>query len=102
MESLLQYLMISVALFAIGVYGLVSKRNAIRLLFSIEILANAGVLNLVVFSRFLPATNVIGQVFALFGIALLAAEAAVGLALILVAYRIREDIDVLEMRELKE
>jgi len=102
MESLLQYLMISVALFAIGVYGLVSKRNAIRLLFSVEILANAGVLNLVVFSRFLPAANVIGQVFALFGIALLAAEAAVGLALILVAYRIREDIDVLEMRELKE
>jgi NADH-quinone oxidoreductase subunit K len=101
LEYLIQYLIVSVALFAIGIYGLISKRNALRLLFSVEILANAGILNLVVFSRYLAVTNVTGQVFALFGIALLAAEAAVGLALILVAYRIRNDIDVLELREMK-
>lgn len=100
-ESLLQYLIVSVALFSIGVYGLIAKRNALRLLFSIEILANAGVLNLVVFSRYLPVASVTGRVFALFGIAVLAAEAAVGLALILAAYRIRKDIDVLELREMK-
>ncbi len=101
MESLLQYLIVSVALFAIGVYGLIAKRNALRLLFSIEIIANSAILNLVVFSRFLPAVNVTGRVFAIFAIAILAAEAVVGLALILVAYRIRKDIDVLEMREMR-
>jgi NADH-quinone oxidoreductase subunit K len=54
-----------------------------------------------VFSRYLAVSNVTGRVFALFAIALLAAEAAVGLSLILAAYRIRKDIDVLEMREMR-
>jgi len=94
-------MIVSIALFAVGVYGLISKRNALRLLFSIEIIANSAVLNLVVFSRYLNVTNITGQVFALFAIAILAAEAAVGLALILVAYRIRKDIDVLEMKEMR-
>jgi NADH:ubiquinone oxidoreductase subunit K len=94
-------MIVSIALFAVGVYGLISKRNALRLLFSIEIIANSAILNLVVFSRYLNVTNITGQVFALFAIAILAAEAAVGLALILVAYRIRKDIDVLEMKEMR-
>ncbi len=101
MESVLQYLIVSVALFAIGVYGLIAKRNALRLLFSIEIIANSAILNLVVFSRYLAVASVTGRVFAIFSIALLAAEAAVGLSLILTAYRIRKDIDVLEMREMR-
>ena len=101
MESVLQYLIVSVALFAIGVYGLVAKRNALRLLFSIEIIANSAVLNLIVFSRYLSVANATGRVFAIFAIALLAAEAAVALALTLGAYRIRKDIDVLEMKEMK-
>lgn len=101
METLLQYMIVSLSLFAIGVYGLISKRNALRLLFSIEIIANSAVLNLVVFSRFLPMLNMTGQTFALITIAILAAEAAVGLALILVAYRIRQDIDVYEMKEMR-
>lgn len=101
MESLLQYMIVSIALFAVGVYGLISKRNALRLLFSIEIIANSAILNLVIFSRYLNVVNITGQVFALFAIAILAAEAAVGLALILVAYRIRKDIDVLEMKEMR-
>lgn len=94
-------MVVSIALFAIGVYGLISKRNALRILFSIEIIANSAVLNLVVFSRFLPMINITGQTFALITIAILAAEAAVGLALILVAYRIHKDIDVFEMKELR-
>jgi len=101
LESLLQYLVVSIALFAIGVYGIVSKRNALRILFSIEIIANSAVLNLVVFSKFLPMVNITGQTFALITIAVLAAEAAAGLALILVAYRIHKDIDVFEMKELQ-
>ncbi len=102
MESLLQYLVISLALFGIGIYGLISKRNAIRLLFSIEIIANSAILNLVAFSRYLPAVNITGRIFSLFAIAILAAEATVGLALILSAYRIRKDIDLLEMKEMKD
>jgi NADH-quinone oxidoreductase subunit K len=93
--------MVSVALFGIGVYGLIAKRNAIRMLFSIEIIANSAILNLVAFSRYLPSTDITGRVFSLFAIAVLAAEATVGLALILAAYRIRKDIDVLELKELK-
>jgi NADH:ubiquinone oxidoreductase subunit K len=93
-------MIVSVALFSVGVYGLIAKRNALRILFSIEIIANSAILNLVVFSRFLNVANITGQVFAIFAIALLAAEAAVGLSLILVAYRIRKDIDVLEMKEM--
>ncbi|MFC1754503.1 NADH-quinone oxidoreductase subunit NuoK [Thermoproteota archaeon] len=94
-------MVVSIALYAIGVYGLISKRNALRLLFSIEIIACSAVFNLVVFSRFLPMLNMTGQTFALITIAILAAEAAVGLALILVAYRIRHDIDVYEMKEMR-
>jgi NADH:ubiquinone oxidoreductase subunit K len=94
-------MVVSLSLFAIGVYGLIAKRNALRLLFSIEIIANSAVLNLVVFSRYLPMLNMTGQTFALITIAILAAEAAVGLALILVAYRIRNDIDVYEMKEMR-
>ena len=94
-------MVVSIALFVIGVYGLIAKRNALRLLFSIEIIANSVFFNLVVFSRFLPGANVIGQTFTLFAIAISATEAVVGLALILVAYRVRKDIDVMEMDELK-
>jgi len=101
LESILQYVIISLALFAVGVYGLISKRNALRLLFSIEIIANSAILNLIAFSRYLPTVSATGQVFALFAIALLAAEAAVGLAIILAAFRLYKDIDVLEMRRMK-
>ena len=102
MESIIQYLVVSMALFSIGVYGLITKRTAIRMLFSLEIISNSAVLNLIVFSRYIPDVSATGQVIAIFFIALLAAEAAVGLSIILVAFRIRKDIDVLEMREMKE
>lgn len=102
MESIIQYLVVSIALFSIGVYGLITKRTAIRMLFSVEIISNSAVLNLIAFSRYLPDVSATGQVIAIFFIALLAAEAAVGLSIILVSHRIRKDIDVLEMREMSE
>ena len=70
MTELIDFVLVSVVLFAIGIYGLVVKRNAIRMLFSIEIIANAANLNLIVFARNLH--NVQGQVFALFSIAIAA------------------------------
>jgi len=99
MTELIDFVLVSAVLFAIGIYGLVVKRNAIRLLFSIEIIANAANLNLIVFARNLH--NVQGQVFALFSIAIAAAEVAVGLGIVIIAYRLYKEIDVEEFRSLK-
>ena len=99
MSELIDFLLVAVALVAVGIYGLVVKRNAIRMLFSIEIIANAANLVLVAFSRGLP--NAQGQTFALFAIAIAAAEVAVGLGLIIVAYRLYKEIDVAEFRSMR-
>jgi NADH:ubiquinone oxidoreductase subunit K len=99
MNELVDFLIVSVVLVAVGIYGLVVKRNAIRMLISIEIIANAANLNLVAFSRY--TGNVQGQVFALFSIAIAAAEVAIGLGLIIVAYRLYKEIDVAEFRSMK-
>lgn len=100
-EPLLNFIIVSVVLLAVGVYGLISKGNALRMLFAIEIIINAANLNFVAFSRYLPNPNITGQTFAFFSIALAAAEAAVGLAIILVAFRLNQDIDVLELKRLQ-
>jgi len=100
-EPLLDYFLVSTVLFAIGVYGLVTKRNALRMLFAIEIIINAANLNFVAFSRYLSTPNVTGQTVALFSIALAAAEAAVGLAIIILVFRVNREIDVLELRRLR-
>jgi len=99
MNQLIDFVIISIALFSIGIYGLVVKRNAIRMIFSIEIIANAANLNLVAFSRHVQ--NIEGQVFALFSIAIAAAEVAVALGIIIIAYRLYKQIDVQEFRSLK-
>ncbi len=99
MNELVEYIVISMILVAVGVYGLVVKRNAIRMIFSIEIIANAANLNLIAFSRNIG--NVQGQVFALFSIAIAAAEVAVGLGIIIIAYRLYKEIDVEEFKSLR-
>jgi len=99
MSELIDYVIVSVILFAIGIYGLVVKRNAVRMLFSLEIIANAANLNLIAFSRNL--SNAQGQVFALFSIAIAAAEVAVGLGIIIIAYRLYKEIDVEEFKSMR-
>jgi NADH:ubiquinone oxidoreductase subunit K len=99
MAELIDFIIVSAVLVAIGIYGLVVKRNAIRMLISIEIIANAANLSLVAFSRGLP--NAQGQIFALFSIAIAAAEVAVGLGLVIVAYRLYKEIDVAEFRSMR-
>jgi NADH:ubiquinone oxidoreductase subunit K len=100
---LLYFIIVSTILFAIGVYGLVSKGNALRLFFAIEIVINAANLNLVAFTRYTAQTAAgpNGQTFALFSIAIAAAEAAVGLAIIIVAFRLNKNVDVFKLRKLK-
>jgi len=88
------YLIVAAALFCIGLYGVLSRRNAIGILMGIELMLNAVNINLVAFWRY-------GQVFAIFVLTVAAAEAAVGLALIIAIYRSRdtvivEDVDLMK------
>ena len=98
-NELIEFVLVSIALLGIGIYGLSVKRNAIRMLFAVEIIVNAANLNLVAFARFMPHSG--GQTPALFSIAIAAAEVAVGLALIIVAYRMYKNIDIADFRSLK-
>lgn len=95
------YLVVAAALFCLGIYGALSRRNAIAVLMGIELILNAVNINLIAFGRYVVSEEVSGQLFALFVIAVAAAEAAVGLALIIAIYRSRdtvnlEDIDVMK------
>ena len=98
-NELVEFVLVSVALLGIGIYGLAVKRNAIRMLFAVEIIVNAANLNLIAFARFMPHSG--GQTFALFSIAIAAAEVAIGLALIIVAYRMYQNVDIADFRSLK-
>jgi len=86
------YLLLSAAVFCIGVYGILTRRNALLFLMSVELMLNAANINLVAFSFY--HGNLTGQVFSLFTMALAAAEVAVGIGIILVLYRNFEDVDV--------
>jgi NADH:ubiquinone oxidoreductase subunit K len=92
-------LVFSAALFAIGVYGVLARRNAVMVLMAIELMLNAVNLNLVAFSQQLGQLT--GQVFALFVIAVAAAEVGIGLAIVILIYRNRETINVDEVNLLK-
>ena len=81
------YLVLSAILFAIGLYGVLAKRNAIAILLSIEIMLNAVNIAMVAFSRFITPVLLTGQVFAIFIMVVAAAEAAVGLAIIMAIFR---------------
>lgn len=85
--SLYHFLVLSAILFSIGVYGVLTRRNVLGILMSIELMFNAANLNLVAFNHYLHPGNAWGQGFVLFVIALAAAEAVVGLSLVLAIYR---------------
>ena len=88
------YLTIAAALFCIGVWGLINSRNAVRVLMSIELMLNAVNINLMAFSSYVDGDLIRGQVFAVFVITVAAAEAAVGLAILLSLYRNRVTVDM--------
>lgn len=90
--TLNHYLILSALLFSIGLYGLITRNNAFRVLMSIEIILNAVKINFVAFSHYIDPLVIKGQVVALFIMALAAAEAAIGLSLLLLIYRNRVNI----------
>ena len=102
MEIQLQYyLLVAAAIFCIGIYGLITSRNAVRVLMSIELLLNAVNLNLMAFSNYLDPVGIKGQIFSVFVITIAAAEAAVGLAIVLAIYRNRATVDMEQFNLLK-
>ena len=88
------YLILASFLFCIGVWGLINSRNAVRVLMSIELMLNAVNINLMAFSSYLDGSIIRGQVFTVFVITVAAAEAAVGLAILLSLYRNRVTVDM--------
>jgi NADH-quinone oxidoreductase subunit K len=95
------YLTLALILFCIGLYGALTKRNTVIVLISIELMLNAVNINLVAFSKLGAAPSITGQVFALFSIAVAAAEAAVGLAILLALYRNRKTVNIDEFNTMK-
>ncbi|WP_395153575.1 NADH-quinone oxidoreductase subunit NuoK [Ilumatobacter sp.] len=93
------FLLLAAVLFCIGVFGVIARRNAVMVLMSIELILNAVSLNLVAFA--LMNNNQEGQVFALYIIAIAAAEVGVGLAMVLMIYRNRKSIALDELSEMK-
>ena len=95
------YLIVASILFCTGVWGLINSRNAVRVLMSIELMLNAVNINLMSFSAYIDGALIRGQVFSIFVITVAAAEAAVGLAILLSLYRNRSTIDMENFNLLK-
>lgn len=94
-----QFLLLAAFLFCVGVYGVLARRNGVLVLMSVELILNAVNINFVAFGAF--NHTVAGQVFALFTIAIAAAEVGVGLAIVLLIYRNRHSIDLTEVDLMK-
>ena len=88
------YLILSAVLFSIGTYGVLAKRNAVVILMCVEIMLNAVNITLIAFSRYVEPALLTGHIFAIFVIVVAAAEATVGIALIIAIYRNRETVNV--------
>ena len=99
--GLVHYLVLGAILFCIGILGLIISRNVIRVLMSIEILLCSVNINFVAFANYNDINNLQGQVFAIFIMAVAAAEAALGLAILLSLYRNKPTVDTEEINELK-
>ena len=95
------WMMLSLLLFSIGMYGVLTRRNAIGILFGIELMLNASALNFVVFNRYLDVNAVDGALMAIFIIAVAAAEVVVALAIFVSLFKQRKTADVTQMNEMK-
>lgn len=94
-----EFLLLAAFLFCVGVYGVLARKNGVLVLMSVELILNAVNINLVAFGAF--QNNPVGQIFALFVIAVAAAEVGVGLAIVLLIYRNRHSIDLTDVDLMK-
>ena len=95
------YLTVGVMLFSIGLFGMMTRRSAIGMLLSIELMLNAANINLIAFGSHLAVPQISGQVFAIFVITLAAAEAAIGLAIVINIYRSEQHVDADKIQSMK-
>ena len=100
--SMTSWLVVSSALFCIGLYGLLTRKNAVAILMSVELMLNSAALNFVIFNHFCRPVTVDGQIMAIFAIAVAAAEVVVGMAIFVALFRYRKTVDVNEMNLLKD
>jgi NADH-quinone oxidoreductase subunit K/NAD(P)H-quinone oxidoreductase subunit 4L len=101
MNSLHAYLFIALALFCIGMLGLLKRRSLIGMLISVELMLNAAGINFMAFNRFLAPDPAVGQILVLFLMGIAAAEAAIALSLILALFRKIRSVNVEQARQLK-
>src|SRR5690554_5483360 len=95
------YLTLAAILFCIGLYGALTKKNAIIVLLSIELMLNAVNLNLIAFAKYGVNPSVTGQIFSLFNITIAAAEVAVGIAILITLFRNKGTTDIVDMDTMK-
>jgi len=96
-----QFLVVAALLFSIGIYGVLVRRNAVLVLLSVELMLTAVNINLVAFGAYLQDELLVGQVFALFVIAVAAAEVGIGLAIVILIFRNRSSANIDELNLLK-
>ncbi|MDA2978878.1 MAG: NADH-quinone oxidoreductase subunit NuoK [Actinomycetota bacterium] len=99
--TIVQFLIVGTALFSLGLYGVITRKNAVLVLVSVELMLAAVNINMVTFDVYLGDTLHQGQIFSLFIIALAAAEVGIGIAIILMIYRNRQSADVDELNLMK-
>lgn len=100
MISITSYLFISLILFSLGIFTLISRKSIVAVLLGVELILNAAALNFVAYSKFVT-NNLDGQIFALFIIVVAAAEAAVALAIVIRNFQLKETVHIDEFSELK-
>jgi len=96
------WLVLGAILFATGLYGVLSRRNAVGILMAVELMLNSAALNFVIFNKFVAPVAVDGQVMAIFAIAVAAAEAVVAMAIFVALFRHRATVDVNRMDSMKD
>ncbi len=96
-----QFLIVAAALFSLGVYGLIVRRNAVMVLLAVELMLNAVNINLIAFEAVIRSSQAVGQVFSIFVITVAAAEVGIGLAIILMIFRNRRSANVDELNLMK-
>ena len=99
--TLLMYLVPSLVMFGCGVYGFITRKNMIEILISLELMLNSVDINFAVFNRYLFPGTIDGMFFALFAIAIAAAETAVALAIVINVYRVAKKVDITQITKLK-
>lgn len=95
------WITLSLFLFSVGIYGVLTRKSAVGILIAIELMLNAGAMNFVIFNRYTEGALVDGQIMAIFVMALASAEVLVGIAILMVLFRNRRSVDVTRLDLLK-